>query len=171
MKAEPSANSDKRNMKRFGTSPLEPRDHHYHHGRQSNVSRCAKVLLYVCLLVLLVTCVSMALVIKGAQHANHELQQQLVAEQQRYNRLKQSIAEEKVVIVDAEQRTKEVERSLTMCELELKLKTEEVEEAEEDHRALDIVVDDLKKQLQASTDRISRGVGVIDGLIADAMTR
>ena len=151
----------------FGMAPLDPRDHHHHNHRQSRISLCAKLLLYACLFVLLVTSVALTVALKGAQHANHELQQQILVEQHRYNRLKQEVAEEKVVIVDAEQKTVQAERLLTACQLELKVKSEEFEEADDSIRELNALVEKLKEDARISAERVSRGVDVIDKLTSE----
>jgi len=105
-----------------------------------------KYLLYACVAILLITSLSLALVVKGTQQANQELRQQLITEEQRYNRLKQTIAEEKVVIVDAEERTRHADMLATQCRLELDSKIADAEEARE------------------CEDRVSRGLGVIETL-------
>ena len=145
------------------SSALDPRDHHTHR-KHSHGSRAVKFLLYACLAVLLVTCVSLSIVVKGSQRASQELRQQLLAEQLRYNRLKQTSAEEKVVIVDAEEKVRQAERLAASCRLELQVKTTDAEEAEQNVRNLESVVTQAKEEAQACEDRVSRGLGVIDKL-------
>ncbi len=143
--------------------PLDPRDHHSYH-RHAHGSRGVKFLLYACVAILLITCASLAMVVKGAQHANHELRQQLLAEEQRYNRLKQTSAEEKVVIVDAEERARLAEQSATNCRLELHGKSADAEEAGQKVQELDLLLKQAKEEARKCEDRVSRGLGVIDTL-------
>lgn len=148
---------------RFGL-PLDTRDHQSHH-RHALGPRGVKFLLYACVTILLITCVSLAMVVKGAQHANHELRQQLLMEEQRYNRLKQLSAEEKVVIVDAEEKVRQADRLAATCRLELLVKIADAEEAEQKAQELDSLVKQAKEEARMCEDRVSRSLGVIDSQV------
>ena len=96
----------------------------------------------------------MATLIKGAQHANHELTLQLEAERQKYVRLKQSIAEEKVVIVDAEEKATKCLEEKKECEFELKTCEKD---AEADRKV-------LEDELEVARRKVDDGLGEIDGI-------
>lgn len=148
--------------------PLDARDHHPHshhrHSHGSHGSRGVKYLLYACVAILLITSLSLAMVVKGTQQANQELRQQLITEEQRYNRLKQTIAEEKVVIVDAEERTRQADMLATQCRLELDSKIADAEEARQKVQELDVLVNQAKEEARECEDRVSRSLGVIETL-------
>jgi SMC interacting uncharacterized protein involved in chromosome segregation len=134
-------------------------------GYESHItmSRCARLLHILALAVLLVSCVSMAVVIKGAQHANHELQLQLHAEQMRMNRLKQSVAEEKVVIVEAEEKAKRLDKELAVCRFELEDATRD---ADDTSKELQGTIAELEESLKECTGRVKGAVDRIDTLLA-----
>ena len=102
----------------------------------------------------------MATVIKGAQHANHELGLQLQAEQEKYARLKQSIAEEKVVIVDAEEKYRKCQEEKRFCDAELK-------SCEEDSEATRL---ELEGRLGMAEGKLKGGLDEVDGIAKACMS-
>jgi cell division protein FtsB len=131
----------------------------------SRSSSCSRLLAILACAVLLTTCVSLSLLVRGAKHANHELQLELEAQRNQMDRLKQSIAEEKVVIVDSEEKSKRLGLEVETCQQELAFMTGDAQKLE---AGLRTKIESLEKDLIGCSTKISDAVDRIDQLISDA---